>query len=64
MIALGFGPTYLGIASDVIASTFGFNDEMGLRIALTSVSIATIISIIAFLRLSLAIHKDWENAQK
>ena len=60
MIALGFGPTYVGIMSDVFAGSFG--SATGLRIALSTVAVAGVISIAAFVWLTKQIDRDWTKA--
>ena len=62
MIALGFGPTYVGVFSDYLANGAGFGDEKGLRIALTSVVIASVISIGGFYYLAKKLPSDWDKA--
>lgn len=61
MIALGFGPTFVGVLSDVLASG-GMDNEMSLRIALSSVAIAGIISIGGFWYLAKKLPADWAKA--
>lgn len=61
-IALGFGSTYVGIMSDIFANQFGLGSETGLRIALSSVIFAGLISIGGFYYLTRVIAKDWAKA--
>lgn len=61
MIALGFGPTYVGYASDILANN-GMGEEMGLRVALTSALIGSLIGMVAFYRLSQTVDADWDKA--
>ena len=61
MIALGLGPTYVGIASDILASSFQWGDNLSLRVALTSLIISGAISIFAFYRLTKTIDEDWKK---
>lgn len=61
MIALGFGPTYVGILSDILANA-GLGSEKGLRVALTSVIISGSISIWGFWRLTKKLPADWAKA--
>ncbi len=60
MIALGFGPTYVGIASSLMIPSFG--EEMALRIALSSVLVAGMIGMWGFWLLSKTIDTDWAKA--
>ncbi|MEL7487760.1 MAG: hypothetical protein AAGJ87_11165, partial [Pseudomonadota bacterium] len=60
MIALGFGPTYVGIMSDVFAASYG--SATGLRIALSTVLVAGFVSIAAFIWLTKQINRDWAQA--
>jgi len=61
MIALGFGPTYVGILSDILANA-GLGTETGLRVALTSVIFAGFISIGGFWYLAKKLPADWAKA--
>ena len=61
MIALGLGPTYVGIASDILASSFQWGDNLSLRVALTSLVISGVVSIFAFYRLTKTIDEDWNR---
>ncbi|WDI30935.1 MFS transporter [Hyphococcus flavus] len=61
MIALGFGPTFVGIFSDILNSS-GMTSELSLRIALSSTVIAGFISIFGFWYLSKKLPADWEKA--
>ncbi len=61
MIALGFGPTYVGFLSDILASG-GMDSERSLRIALSSVIIAGLISIGGFVYLAKKLPADWKKA--
>ncbi len=61
MIALGFGPTYVGLLSDILASG-AMDNERSLRIALSSVVFAVVISIFGFLYLAKKIPGDWAKA--
>ena len=61
MIALGFGPTYVGILSDILANA-GLGIEKGLRVALTSVMLAGVISIGGFWYLAKKLPEDWAKA--
>ncbi len=61
MIALGFGPTYVGFLSDILASS-GMDSERSLRIALSSVILAGLISIGGFVYLARKLPADWAKA--
>lgn len=61
MIALGFGPTFVGIFSDVLASG-GMDSERSLRIALSSVILSGFISIGGFWYLAKKLPADWAKA--
>ena len=61
MIALGFGPTYVGFLSDFLSSG-GMTSELSLRIALSSVVIAGLISICGFWYLAKKLPADWAKA--
>ncbi|MEO1252936.1 MAG: MFS transporter [Pseudomonadota bacterium] len=61
MIALGFGPTVVGVLSDVLGST-GMDSERSLRIALSSVVIPGIIAIGGFAYLAKRLPADWAKA--
>jgi len=60
LIALGLGPTYVGIASSLMAPAVG--EELSLRIALTSVVIAAFIGMFAFYWMSKKVDADWAKA--
>ena len=61
MIALGFGPTFVGVLSDILSSG-GMTSERSLRVALSSVTIAGLISVIAFVYLAKTLPTDWVKA--
>lgn len=61
MIALGFGPTFVGVFSDILGSG-GMDNERSLRIALSSVILATLISIWGFWYLAKKLPADWVKA--
>ncbi len=61
MIALGFGPTFVGIFSDVLSSS-GMTSELALRVSLSSVVIAGVISIGGFWYLAKKLPADWAKA--
>ena len=60
MIALGGGPTFVGFMSDYLAPTMGA--QAGLRVALSSVVIALVISIVTFVRVAKTVDDDWAAA--
>ncbi|MEL7491244.1 MAG: MFS transporter, partial [Pseudomonadota bacterium] len=62
MIALGFGPTFVGVLSDILGATFEVGNEISLRIALSSVVFASVISILGFWYLSKKLPSDWVKA--
>lgn len=62
MIALGFGPTFVGVLSDIIANAGGLGPELGLRLALSSVVLSGLISIGGFWYLAKSLPRDWANA--
>lgn len=62
MIALGFGPTYVGIMSDILGVGAGLGAEQGLRVALSSVALAGVISVGGFYYLAKKIPADWAKA--
>ena len=61
MIALGFGPTFVGVLSDVLSSG-GMDNEQSLRIALTSTVVASITAIGGFWYLTKKLPADWAKA--
>ncbi len=61
MIALGFGPTYVGFLSDFLSGG-GMTSELSLRIALSSVVVAGLISIGGFVYLAKRLPADWAKA--
>lgn len=61
MIALGFGPTFVGVLSDILSSG-GMTTELSLRIALSSVMVAGLISIGGFVYLAKRLPADWAKA--
>ena len=62
MIALGFGPTFVGVLSDILAKAGGLGPELGLRVALSSVVIPGVISIGGFWYLAKKLPHDWAKA--
>ena len=61
MIALGFGPTFVGVFSDLLGAG-GMDNERSLRIALSSTAIAGFISIGGFWYLAKKLPADWAKA--
>ena len=62
MIALGFGPTFVGALSDILAVSANISGEKSLRIALSSVIIPSMISIGGFYYLAKKLPEDWIKA--
>lgn len=62
IIALGGGPTFVGILSDAISAEYG--EVEALRISLTCLVVPYIMAIIAFVWTSTRVDKDWEVAAK
>ena len=60
MIALGLGPWYVGELSEYLSASMG--PVLGLRIALSTVAVATLISILTFLWLTRKVDDDWAAA--
>lgn len=60
MIALGFGPTTAGVLSSVLSTSMG--EDLGLRVALTLVSLSGLIGAFFFYRVSKTIPADWAKA--
>lgn len=62
LIALGFGPTYVGVVSDLLAVSFDLDTAVSLKIALSSVVVAGLISIGGFYYLAKKLPADWAKA--
>lgn len=62
IIALGGGPTFVGILSKALAEHAG--ETEALRLSLTWLTVPYILAIIAFLLTSKIIKKDWSDAEK
>lgn len=60
MIALGFGPTYVGFASSLLSPSVG--DAVALRISMTTVSLVVIGAVAAFLWTGRQVARDWAKA--
>ncbi|MFQ5562155.1 MAG: spinster family MFS transporter [Parvularculaceae bacterium] len=60
MIALGFGPTYVGFASSLLVPTMG--DALALQVSMTSVTLAVLGAMAAFLWTSRQVERDWAKA--
>lgn len=60
LIGLGLGPTYVGIASSMLTPSMG--EAMALRVSMTSVAIAVVGSVMAFLWMSRHVARDWAKA--
>jgi hypothetical protein len=61
LIALGGGPTYIGLASSVLTEQYG--EVHALRLSITSLIVPYIISIIAFFWAAKTLPKDWAEAE-
>ena len=61
LIALGGGPTYVGLVSSALAEQYG--EVHSLRLAITSLVIPYIISILCFFWAAKTLPKDWEEAE-
>lgn len=60
MIALGLGPTYVGFLSYALTASLG--EDLALQIALSTVVMATVISIISFMWVARRAPQDWAKA--
>lgn len=61
LIALGGGPSYVGIVSSILMEQHG--DVHALRLAITSLVVPYIISIVAFMWAAKTLPKDWSEAE-
>lgn len=61
LIALGGGPSYIGIVSSILTEQHG--EVHALRLAITSLIVPYIISVIAFLWAAKTLPKDWAEAE-
>ena len=62
IIALGGGPTYVGMMSDFLMEKHG--EIHSLRLAISSLAIPWILCIIAFFWAAKILPKDWAEADK
>jgi MFS family permease len=62
IIGLGGGPTYIGFMSQYLTEAHG--ETHALRLAMSSLAVVFVISIIAFLWASRTLPKDWAIAEK
>jgi len=62
LIALGGGPTYVGLISSALTQEYG--DVHALRLAITTLAVPYIVSILAFLWAAKTLPKDWAAAEK
>ncbi|MFK8054257.1 MAG: spinster family MFS transporter [Woeseiaceae bacterium] len=62
LIALGGGPSYIGIMSSILTEQHG--EVHALRLAITSLVVPYIISVIAFLWAAKTLPKDWALAEQ
>ena len=60
MIALGFGPTTVGVLSSMLAG--GYGEELALRISLTVVSFTGLYGAWMYYQAGKRITKDWAKA--
>lgn len=60
LIALGFGPLWVGVVSDQLAGKFG--EVTSLRIALTTLGGTSFLSALAFFWTARRLPKDWAKA--
>lgn len=60
LIALGFGPLWVGALSDIFASSYG--DVTGLRIAMTTLGAFSLAAVGAFYWTSKKLPADWKKA--
>jgi MFS family permease len=60
MIALGFGPTYVGVLSSALIPALG--EELALRISLSTVIVAGLIGALYFYLMSKHVSADWAKA--
>ncbi|MEP4891834.1 MAG: MFS transporter [Aliiglaciecola sp.] len=62
IIALGGGPTFIGILSNMLSDTYG--EVESLRLALSWLVVPYILSILAFYWTSRRVNRDWEIAEQ
>ena len=62
LIALGGGPTYIGVASSALAEQYG--EVESLRLAITSLALPYVVSILFFFWTSKVLPKDWNLAEE
>ncbi len=62
MIALGLGPTTVGVLSDFLSGVQDLTSEQALRVALSVAGIAGLVSIWGFIRLTKSLPEDWRKA--
>ena len=60
LIALGFGPTYVGAMSQSLTPSMG--ETVALQVSLSTVVVAIVCSILFFLMLTRSIERDWAKA--
>ncbi|MCI5044726.1 MAG: hypothetical protein MRY72_08515, partial [Aquisalinus sp.] len=63
IIALGGGPTFVGLMSDALLQSNG-DETQSLRIAMTFLAIPMVISLIAFYWTSKKLPEDWIKAEE
>jgi hypothetical protein len=62
IIALGGGPTFVGIVSNMYTESMGSGEA--LRFSMTLLTVPYILSILTFFWASTTIRKDWDIAAK
>jgi len=60
LIALGLGPSYVGVASELLAPSVG--EELSLRIALSSVIVTGMLGLASYLWAGKSVKRDWAAA--
>ncbi|MBY0420757.1 MAG: MFS transporter, partial [Parvularculaceae bacterium] len=60
LIALGLAPLWIGVMSDVFAKTYG--ETTGLRMALTTLGVSSLIAALIFFWTSRKLPADWKKA--
>jgi len=61
LIALGGGPTYVGLVSSYLTEQYG--EVHALRLSISTLIVPYIVSIIAFLWAAKTLPKDWADAE-
>lgn len=58
VIALGLGPTFVGVLASALTGTWG--DALALQLALSALVLPALLAIIAYLLLARGLKKDWD----